>query len=74
VKVQVDLWSDDPQAVESVRSTLQQLPPGNSLLIEEDGKFYLIGSDFTVWACERQGYVKKVIRTAPSTGAPEGKE
>jgi hypothetical protein len=61
MRAEVELWSTDPSAVAAVRHTIQQLPPGNGLLFEEDGHWFLVGNDFLRWACERQGYVKRVI-------------
>ncbi len=65
MKCEVEIHSTDPSAVDAVRHTLDQLPGGPALLIEESGKFFLVGDDFVMWACERQGYVKKVHRTPP---------
>lgn len=64
MKVKVQLHSVDPSAVEAVRKTISMLPGGGSL-VEDEGAFYLDGSDFLIWACEQQGYVKAVLREAP---------
>jgi hypothetical protein len=59
-KVKVELWSEDPSAVAAVRNTISMLPGGGSLL-EEGGAFYLEGPEFVAWACEHQGYVRRVL-------------
>lgn len=61
MKCEVELWSTDAPAVEAVRHTIQQLPPGNGLLLEQDGRWFLIGNEFLKFACVNQGYVKRVI-------------
>lgn len=63
--VEVELWSEEPQAVEALKRTIAMLPGGGSLVKRErDGKWILCGGDtkFLAFACENQGYVKKVIR------------
>lgn len=59
--VEVELRSTDPSAVAAVRATIAMLP-GGGRLVESDGRFFLLGGDFLAFACERQGYVKRVIR------------
>ena len=59
MRTQVELHSTDPSAIEAVRNTITMLP-GGGLLEEENGNFYLVGSAFLVFACQRQGYVKAV--------------
>lgn len=59
--VEVELHSTDPSAVEAVRGTLDQLHGGPWYLVEQDGKWY-IPDGFCAFACEQQGYVKRVIR------------
>ena len=61
MKARVELWDTSESCVEAVRQTLGQLPGGNSLLIEEGGNWYVVGSEFSVWAAEHQGYVKRVL-------------
>jgi hypothetical protein len=56
--VEVELLSIEPSAVEAVRVTLAQLPGGR--LLEHEGRYY-VPAGFVAWACERQGYVKRVI-------------
>ncbi len=59
--VRVVLHSTDPSAVGAVNSTLAQLPTGVACLWEYGGDFY-VEDGFVAYACERQGYVKEVIR------------
>lgn len=69
MKTRVELHSTDPGAVKAVRATIAMLPGGGEL-VEENGSFYLNGSDFLIFACERQGYVKSVCRD----GDPDRRE
>lgn len=71
--VEVELWSADPAAVEAVRATLKQLPGGAADLVERDGKFF-VADGFPAYACQNQGYVKRVIRSSatPSDSPGEG--
>lgn len=63
--VEVELHSTEPSAVEATRSTIRMLhPAGSHDLIEKDGRYY-IHDGFCAFACERQGYVKMVLRPAP---------
>jgi len=57
--IEVELWSTDPSAVKATRETLLQLPGGK--LIEREGR-YFVPAGFPAWACERQGYVKRVLK------------
>lgn len=61
--IEVELHSNEPSAVEAVRSTLKMLPMGGAVLHERDGKFY-VPDGFAAFACENQGYVRRVIRTS----------
>jgi hypothetical protein len=61
--VEVELHSTDPVAVAATRATLQALPGGGAGLIERGGRFF-VQNGFPAFACERQGYVKRVIREA----------
>lgn len=62
-RVKVELWGDHPEAIQATRDTIAQLPTGRADQLEEiGGEWYLDAPDFIVWACERQGYVKRVIR------------
>lgn len=58
-KFEVELWNTEISAVRATRATIEMLP-GGAKLIEENGRFYLIGTDFAAFACSQQGYVKKV--------------
>jgi hypothetical protein len=60
--VEVELHSKDPVAVAATRATLETLP-GGGCLIERGGRFF-VQNGFPAFACERQGYVKRVIREA----------
>lgn len=63
MRVQVELWGDHPDAIKATRDTIAQLPGGRGQqLYKVNGTWYLDAPDFIVWACERQGYVKRVIR------------
>jgi hypothetical protein len=62
MEFEVELWSNEESAVKAVRATLEQAPI-NAKLEERDGRFFVIGSDFTRFACEQQGYVKRVLGT-----------
>jgi hypothetical protein len=44
----------------AVRATLAQAPL-SAALEQEGDRFYLVGSDFAIWAAPRQGYVKRLI-------------
>jgi hypothetical protein len=46
---------------EATRATVRMLPGGGDI-VEKDGRFYLSGPPFVAWACERQGYIKRVVR------------
>ena len=59
--VEVELHSTEPVAVSAVRRTLAGLPGGGGVLLERDGR-YFVSEGFCAWACERQGYVKRVIK------------
>jgi hypothetical protein len=63
-KVEVELHSTEPSAVDATVATIEDL--GGRLLPDADGRWFLFGYDkpldFIVWAAERQGYVKRVIR------------
>ena len=58
IEIEVELWSVDPLAIESVRATMRQLPGGD--LIEREGRFY-VPNGFPAWAAERQGYVRRCL-------------
>ena len=62
----VELHSTEPQAVESTRQTIEAIFPLGAKLEQNAFGFVLIGTDFHAYACEHQGYVKKVNRP----GAP----
>lgn len=66
-EVEVELWSTEPSAVDGVRWTIERLP-GGSTLVGRDGRFYLSGGDlkFVAWACEKQGYVKRIVGKVPN--------
>lgn len=61
VRVEVQLWSSEPEAVSAVRRTIEQAPL-SAVLTEEDGRFFIEGSPFAVWAAEKQGYVKGIVK------------
>ena len=60
---QVELHSTDQSAVEATRSTISMLSVGAQLVLRGD-RYYISGGDarYVAWACERQGYVRRVIR------------
>jgi hypothetical protein len=62
-RIEVELWNTEVECVAAVRATIAGLP-GNGELIEDGWKFYLTGEPigFVAFACERQGYVKRVVR------------
>jgi hypothetical protein len=59
--VEVLLHQVHSEAVAATRYAIEHLP-GGAKLIERDGRWFIDGPDFVVWAAERQGYVAKVIR------------
>ena len=63
MRIEVELWSTAPEALESVRRKLMDLPGDPHYLEEEDGRWFLVGSSFTLFACEHQGYVKRIMET-----------
>jgi len=63
---EVELLNTDPSCVDAVRKTLA-MAPISATLIEEDGRFYVDGSDFALWAIEQQGYVKRVLPDPKAT-------
>lgn len=60
MRFEVELWSPDPAGAAAVRATVA-LAPLSAELVEEGGRFFLVGSDFAAWAAEKQGYVKRVV-------------
>lgn len=62
-KIEVELHSTEQTAVEATSLVLSQAPL-NSVLIEEDGKFYIVTDNpgFIEFAVEHQGYVKRLVR------------
>ena len=64
--IEVELWSAEPPAVEAVRRTVEGLAGGALHLI--DGH-YFVPSGFVAWACEKQGYVKRLIGPGVSSAA-----
>jgi hypothetical protein len=60
VKVEVVPWSEDESAIAATRHTLDSLPNGPAVLMQEDGKWWLIAGDFIVRACKNQGYLKEI--------------
>lgn len=67
--VEVELLSTDPSAVAAVRQTMQGLKGGD--LLERDGRFF-VPAGFPAWAAERQGYVKRLMPSAPSGPGQHG--
>lgn len=61
-RVEVELHSTEPSAVEATRQTFRALAGGSHDLVEEDGKFYVVTDNpgFVRFAAERQGYVRRV--------------
>lgn len=64
--VEVELWCDDRSAVDAVRATIRALPGDNDLT--EDGGRFFVPDGFCAWACEQQGYVRRVIRDGRGKG------
>ena len=62
-RIEVELYSTSPDAVEQVKELLKQAPL-NSTLEEEGGKFYVVTENpgFLRFALTNQGYVKRVVR------------
>jgi len=58
----VELHSEEPSAFDATRSVVNQL--GGTLYRAEDGSYWIDGSDYVIWAAERQGYVKSVLSGA----------
>lgn len=63
MKQEVELLSVDPSAVAAVRATLA-MAPLSAELAEEDGRWFIVGSDFACWAAVQQGYVKRAVPKA----------
>jgi len=57
---EVELHSTEPSAVEATRATLRQAPI-NAELRKAGSVWFVVGSDFARFACEHQGYVKRVL-------------
>ena len=60
--IEVELHSTEPSAVEATRNTIAML--GGSLT-ERDGR-YFVPAGFIAFACERQGYVRRVLPEDPA--------
>lgn len=63
--VEVELHSEDPDAVTATANTIAMLPNSGDGLVNIEGRWY-VPSGFVAFACERQGYVRKVRRAAES--------
>lgn len=63
--VEIIPHSTDEAALDALRSTLRMLP-GAPALTTRDGR-YFIPDGFASFACERQGYVARVVRSPTET-------
>jgi hypothetical protein len=59
--------STRPDAIEATRSTFAML---GGRLVEQDGRFYVIGPPFVRFAAAHQGYVRSVSETPTQIETP----
>ena len=57
---EVELHSEEPAAVKATRATLKQAPISAELR-KAGSCWFVVGTDFARFACEQQGYVKRVL-------------
>lgn len=67
--VEVEPHSTDHDGIEALRETLRSLP-GSPELSRRAGRWF-VADGFPAYACEHQGYVRRIIRAAPIEQSPE---